>query len=100
MDTLSILSYGGIIVLITLLVVFEVKDRKGGNYNHNNGYVYYTYNNVSVRIRHVFLSQYKVYVFDSCPVQTKSDRYGDYFTIKARSAADAEYKIDELYQGD
>lgn len=98
MDTLNILSYGGMFALIILLVIFEIKDHRGGNYNNNNGYVYYTYNNVAVRIRHMFSSQYRVYVSDYCPVQTKKDRQGTYFVLRASSAADAEHQIDELYR--
>lgn len=97
MDTLSILLYGGIATLIGLLVVFEIKDRKGGNYS-NNGYDYYTYNNVAVRIRHLFSSQYRVYVYNNCPIQTKKDRHGTYFSLKGHSAADIEYQVDELYR--
>lgn len=98
MDTLSIISYGGIATLIGLLVVFEIKDYKSSNYSNNNGYVYYTYNNVAVRIRHLFSSQYRIYVYNNCPIQTKKDRYGTYFSLKGRSASDIEYQIDELYQ--
>lgn len=98
MDTLSILSYGSIATLIWLLVVFEIKDHKGSNYGNNNGYVYYTYNNVAVRIRHLFSSQYRVYVYNNCPIQTKKDRYGTYFSLKGCSAADIEYQIDELFR--
>lgn len=97
MDMLNILSYGGIAVLIILLVIFEIKDHKGGNYN-NSSYVYYTYNNIAVRIRHLFSSRYKVYVYDTCPIPTKRDRYGTYFTLKAQSTADIEFQIDELYR--
>lgn len=97
MDTLNMLLYGGIATLIGLLFVFEIKDRKGGNYS-NNGYVYYTYNNVAVRIRHLFSSQYRVYVYNNCPIQTKKDSYGTYFSLKGHSAADIEYQVDELYR--
>ncbi len=98
MDTLNIISYGGIAILIVLLVIFELKDRQLGNHNSNSSYLYYTHNNVEVRIRHLFSSRYKVYINGWCPVQTKRDRYGTYFTLKARSAADVEYQIDELYR--
>lgn len=98
MDTLGILSYGGIATLIGLLVIFEIKDHKGNNYSNNNSYVYYTYNNIAVRIRHLFSSQYRVYVYNNCPIQTKKDRYGTYFSLKGRSAADIEYQIDELFR--
>lgn len=98
MDVLNTLSYGGIVLLILLLAVFEFKDRQGGNYANNSGYEYYTHNNIGVRIRQVFASRYKVYVYDACPVQTKRDRFGVYFTLKARSASDAEHQIDELYR--
>lgn len=100
MNTLSILSYGGITALIVLIVVFEIKDYKGCNYRNNNGYVYYTYNNIAVRIRHLFSSQYRVYVYNNCPIQTKKDRYGTYFSLKGHSAADIEYQVDELYRRD
>jgi len=98
MDLLKVLPYGGVITLIALLLIFEVKDRQGGSYNNNSGYVYYTYNNIMVRIRHLVSSRYKVYVYGQCPVQTKKDRYGTYFALKAYSAADVEYQIDELYR--
>ena len=56
--------------------------------------------NITVRIKHIVASRYKIYISeqDSCPVQTKKDRYGTYFILKARSAQDAEYRIDELYR--
>ena len=100
MNTLSILSFGGIITLAVLLVAFELKDRQGGSGSrgNGNGYVYYTHNNVAVRICHSFSSRYKIYVNGGCPVETKQDRYGRYFILKARSASDAEYQIDELYR--
>lgn len=100
MDCLSILQYGGITVLIVLLIIFEVRNFQGNSYANNYSYVYYTYNNIAVRIKHIVASRYKVYIseHDSCPVQTKKDRYGTYFVLKARSAQDAEYRIDELYR--
>ena len=98
MDVLNIMSYGGIITLIVLLIIFEVKGRQGGSYNNNSGYIYYTYNNIAVRIRHLAASRYKIYVNDFCPIQTKKDRYGTYFNMRACSASDAEYQIDELFR--
>lgn len=97
MDVLSIFPYGGIATLTLLLMIFELRDKQDGNHTNNVGYKYYTHNNISVRIRHISASHYKVYVYDSCPVQTKKDCYGAYFTLKARSASDAEHQIDELY---
>lgn len=97
MDILSVLSYGGIITLIALLIIFEIKDRQGNNYN-NSGYIYYTYNNITVRICRLAAARYKIYVNDDCPIQTKKDRYGTYFILNARSASDVEYQIDELYR--
>lgn len=98
MDALSILAYGGIAVLVLLLVIFELKDRPINGNKGDEGYEYYAYGNVIVRIQHIFATSYKVYVFDSCPVSTKQDRYGRYFILKAKSTAEAEYKIDELYR--
>lgn len=100
MDCLSVLQYGGIIVLMVLLIIFEVKNFKGNGYANDYSYVYYTCKNIAVRIKRIVASRYKVYVSesDSCPVQTNKDRYGTYFILKARSAQDAEYRIDELYR--
>lgn len=97
MDVLNILPYGGIATMILLLVTFEVKYRQGGNTPTGNGYTYYTPNNDIVRVCHKFGSRYKIYVKDSCPVPVKHDRFGDYFILNARSAADVEYQIDDLY---
>lgn len=99
MDNLSILQYGGITVLIVLLIVFEVKNKQSRTFN-NDSYIYYTYNNVALRIKRIFASRYKVYVSDynMCPMETKRDRYGTYFSLKAKSASDVEYQIDELYK--
>ena len=98
MDILNILRYGGITVLLTLLIVFELKEGRFGNQRlPSGGYEYYTINNKPVRIYKAFGSLYKVY--DShCPFPTKTDRFGNYFTVKARSAPEAEYLIDDIYQ--
>lgn len=99
MDILTFLPYGGIATLILLLAAFEIKDRQGVSYASSGGYEYYTHNNTLVRIRKVSGSRYRVYVHGACPVPTKKDRYGVYFTLKARSASDVEYQIDKLYCG-
>lgn len=98
MEVLNVLPYGGITTLILLLVTFEVKYRQECSTLSGNSYTYYTPNNNTVRIRHIFGSRYKVYVNDACPVPVKHDRFGDYFTLNARSASDAELQIDELYR--
>ena len=98
MDVLVLLPRVGIITLVVLLIIFEVKDRRGCNYNNNVGYLYYTHNNIAVRIRNLVANQYRIYVNGDCPVQTKKDRYGAYFILRARSASDAEYQIDELFR--
>ena len=100
MDCLSVLEYGGIMTLVVLLVIFEIRYFQGKRYANNYSYVYYTCNNIAVRMKHIVASCYKIYISeqDSCPVQTKKDRYGTYFIIKASSAQDAEYRIDELYR--
>lgn len=91
---LKLLPYAGIFILILFLIIFELKDRQ----EVNIGYLYYTINNEKLRIRQQMGNRYRVYVFgDSCPIQTKKDRYGFYFSIKATSASEAEQRIDELY---
>lgn len=98
MNILDILAYGGIAVLVILLVIFELKDRNTASCSTDKAYEYYTADGSSVRIRHVFGSLYKIYTFGSCPVPTKHDRVGCYFTVRARSASDAENKVDNLYR--
>ena len=99
MDILNVLGYGGIVVLVVLLIIFELKD---GSFRTrtplNSGYEYYTADNSCVRIRKVFGSLYKIYVYSECPVSTKSDRFGSYFTVKGRSAAEVESIVDDIYQ--
>jgi len=97
MDALHILSYGGVLLLVTLLIVFEIKYRQGGTFTQNEGYLYYTCNHVAVRIRHIAGTRYRVYVQGDAPVPTQEDRYGSYFKLNAHSASDAEYQIDALY---
>ena len=99
-DTLNILAYGGIAVLVILLIIFEIADARLGRSRtpKSNGYEYYTESGETLRIRHVFGSLHKVYVFDYCPVATKKDRFGVYFPVRARSASEAEYLIDEIYR--
>ena len=97
MNILNVLSYGGITVLIALLIIFEILNRDA-NKCYNNGYLYYTHNNIAVRIRHFIAHKYKIYTNDYCPVPTKKDRFGTYFILKARSASEAEYQVDQLYQ--
>lgn len=53
-DTLNILAYGGIAVLVILLIVFEIKEGRIGR-NHtpqNGGYEYYTESGETLRVRH------------------------------------------------
>lgn len=97
MDTLTILPYGGILVLVVLLVVFELSNAQPRNGVPRNEYEFITAAGNYVRIRHVFGAIYKVYTSDDCPVVTKTDRYGRYFTVKAKSTSEAEYKVDRLY---
>ena len=99
METLSILAYGGIGLLGFLLMVFEIRDiRTGGNkIPGNTAYEFYTSNGTRVRISKTFGSGYKVYVYGNCQIKTKKDRYGrSFFTVRARSASEAEYVIDDL----
>lgn len=99
MDTLNVLGYGGIAVLIILLAIFEWKDgRFGKRTPHSEEYEYYTADNSFVRIHKVFGSLYKVYVYNDSPVPTKKDKFGSYFTVRARSESEAEYIIDGMYQ--
>lgn len=100
MDELTVLYYGGIATLAILLLIFEIRGFRSGGYSNNHTYVYYTVGNIPVRIRHTVGSSYKVYVTDNipCPAETKADRFGRYFKIKARGAQDAEFQIDELYR--
>ena len=99
-DTLNILAYGGIAILVILLIIFEVI-LGGIGMSHtpqNGGYEYYTESGETLRVRHVFGSLYKAYVFGYCPVATKKDRFGVYFPVRARSASEAEYLIDGIYR--
>lgn len=96
---LNIFAYGGIGILIILLVIFELKERGfGKRMPQGGGYDYYTPDNSRVRINKVFPSLYKIYVYSNSPVSTKRDRFGYYFTVKARSASEAEYLVDAIYQ--
>lgn len=99
-ETLNILAYGGIGVLVALLIVFEFKEGRIGRSHtpQNGGYEYFTESGDSLRVRHVFGTLYKAYVFGYCPVETKKDRLGIYFPIRARSASEAEYLIDGIYR--
>lgn len=98
--TLNILAYGGIAILVILLIIFEIKEGRIGRSHtpQNGGYEYYTENGEMLRIRHVFGSLYKTYVFGYCPVATKKDRFGVYFPVRACSASEAEYLIDGIYR--
>ena len=99
MDTLNILGYGGIAVLITLLIIFELKEGRFGRWKlRSGGYEYYTADNSYVRIYKAFGSLYKVYVYSDCPVPTKKDRFGSYFPVRARSASEIEYIVDDIYK--
>jgi hypothetical protein len=99
-DTLNILAYGGIVVLVFLSILFEIKEGRIGRIHttQNSGYEYYTESGEMLRIRHVFGSLYKAYVFNYCPIATKKDRMGVYFPVHARSASEAEYLIDGIYR--
>jgi hypothetical protein len=96
-DNLTIIAYGGIAVLVILLTIFEIKESRSYT-PQNGGYEYYTEGGEVLRVRHVFGSFYKVYVFGYCPVATKKDRFGVYFPVRARSAREAEYHIDGIYR--
>lgn len=99
MDSLNVLGYGGIAVLIILLIIFELKEGRFGKRTPQScGYEYYTPDNSRVKIHKAFGSLYKVYVYGNCPVATKRDRFGDYFAVRARSASEAEYLVDDIYQ--
>ena len=99
-NTLNILAFGGIALLVILLVVFEIKEGRIGRDHtpQNRGYEYYTESGETLRIRHVFGSVYKVYVFGYCPVTTKKDRFGVYFPVRARNTSEAEFQIDGIYR--
>lgn len=90
-DTLTILAYGGIAILVILLIIFEIKEGRidRSHTPQNGGYEYYTESGETLRVRHVFGSLYKAYVFGYCPVATKKDRFGVYFPVRARSASEA-----------
>ncbi len=99
-DTLMILAYGGIGILVSLLLIFEIKEGRIGR-NHtpqNSGYEYYTESGEALRIRHVFGTLYKAYVYGHCPITTKKDRFGVYFPVRARSTSEAESLIDGIYR--
>lgn len=99
-NLLIVIAYGGIATLVILLVLFEIRDGRVGQSHvpQNSGYEYYTPNGQSLRIRHVFGSLYKAYVYGYCPVETKKDRFGTYFSVRARSASEAEFLIDGIYR--
>ena len=99
-DILNVLAYGGIAILVILLVVFEIREGGIGK-NHtpqNGGYEYYTEGGNCLRIKHSFGTRYKVYICGYCPVPTKKDRFGAHFTSRARSASEAEFMVDGLYR--
>ena len=99
METLDILGYGGIAILALLLVIYEWKDGCIGLRKPPNiGYEYYTADNSRVKICKAFGTLYKIYVFGNCPVETQNDRFGTYFTLRASSASEAEYLVDDIYQ--
>ena len=98
MDVLNVLKYGGAAALIILLIVFELEEGYlGRRKNCSRGYEYYTADGSRVRIHKAFGSLYKIYVCSACSVPTKRDRFGSYFTVRARSASEAEYIVDETY---
>lgn len=100
MDKTLLLSYGCMATLVILLIIFEIVSQGGYN-GKASGYSYYTCKNTAVRIRHMMASQYRIYIKDGdfCPAETSSDRYGTYFKLRARTASEAENRIDELYRG-
>lgn len=99
MDKLEILRYGGVAVLVVLLVIFELTDRSpvGRKKGSKGGYEYYTPDGSCVLIRHVLGSRFKVYIYGVCPIATCRDRYGEFFKVNARSAHEAELKVDQAY---
>ena len=99
MDKLEILRYGGVAVLVVLLVIFELTDRSPGRRikGLKGGYEYYTPDGSRVLIRHLLGSRFKVYVYGGCPIATRRDRYGEFFKVNARSAHEAELKVDQAY---
>ena len=98
MDKLEILRYGGVAVLAVLLVIFELTDRNPvGRKKGLRGYEYYAPDGSRVLIRHVLGSRFKVYVYGVCPIATCRDRYGEFFKVNARSAHEAELKVDQAY---
>lgn len=58
MDCFNVLQYGGLSALIVLLVIFEIRNFQGNGYANNYSYVYYTCNNIAVRIKHIVASRY------------------------------------------
>lgn len=97
MDSLELLARFSILGIVILLLVFEFGEHGSGRGTSNAGYEYYTPDGSRVRIRHIAGTLYKVYVFDDCPVPVTRDRFGNCFTVRAGSAQEAEYAIDELY---
>ena len=104
MDVLSILQYGGVALLVILLIVFEVRFRgtSGGNvaFGSADAYEYYAPNGSQLRIRRSGM-MYRVYVvMGGAPrsVELMQDRYGNYFTLRARNNQQAEQMIDDLYR--
>lgn len=95
MDSIKVIAYGGIALLVLLLLIFEVKDLRRNVSNF--GYEFYTTDGKRLRIRPFLCYCYKVYVFSACPVSTKRDRLGEYFMVKARSSAEAEAAVDNIY---
>lgn len=91
----DVIMYGGVALIAALLLIFEVRDFK--RKASNTGYEFYTVNGKRVRIRQNIRCCYKVYVFSEAPVSTKRDRFGKYFMVKARSTAEAEAVIDNIY---
>lgn len=100
MNTLLFLPYGGIAVLVILLIIFEVNDMIGASRTSlKKGYEYYTQSGEALRICRVFAAKFKVYISGYyCPVPTKKDRRGEFFIVRASSPAEAEQRIDEIYR--
>ena len=101
MDSLTILAYGSMAILALLLIIFEIRDaRIGKSYMPNSvPYAFYTESGECVHIRKMFGSNYRVYADGNCPVPLRRDRRGNYFSIRAHSAPEAEAIVDEIYRG-
>lgn len=95
---LTLLSRGGIALLLGLLALFEL--RSASSPGAGGGlYEYYTAQGRRLELRRVFGSHYRVYDPDFNPAAYRSDRYGPYFPLRASSPQDAEAQAEALYEG-